>query len=68
MAINEKWYATRQGDRKRVRLSGVTADRSTLDALRKKARREGVSLGVLLERLVRPGLGLGPLEGKKKES
>jgi len=53
MGISERWYATKDRDRRRVRLSGVTVEASTLTWLRGQAGALGLSLGRTLEKLLK---------------
>jgi len=53
MGISERWYATKDRDRRRVRLSGVTVEASTLAWLRGQAGALGLSLGRTLEKLLK---------------
>lgn len=62
-----KWASPPDRARNRIRLSGITVDRSTLKALRWKAVRARKSVGRYLEDLIRPALGLKPLAQEKKE-
>ena len=61
-----RWRSPQDKLRQRVRLSGVTVDRSTLKALRWKAVRARKPLGRYLEEILRPALGLAPLEAPAK--
>ncbi len=65
MSLDEKWISTPDALRRRVRLSGVSVDRSTRDQLRAAAIRLKKSQGVILEEAIRPALGLGPVDRKR---